>query len=143
MQTACPVESSEDEDLKKALEMSLNAPSSEDEDMKRVLELSKREVYYIPDSDEEMKAAIRLSLAGDNEPGNQSSIVISEDEFDDLCKDSNLSLKERLSKSSLSSGEDPQPRDGGADGSNEALQVGRVLLVCDVLVVVISVLSLV
>lgn len=90
--------SSDDENYKTALELSLNTSvESEDEDMKRVLEMSKNDFVYIPDSDEEkqMKKAIALSLG--------ETIVLSDDEFDRMCDEPNMSLKEKLSKSSLNS----------------------------------------
>ncbi len=65
--------------------------------MKRVLEMSKNDFVYIPDSDEEkqMKKAIALSLG--------ETIVLSDDEFDRMSDEPNMSLKEKLSKSSLNS----------------------------------------
>ena len=81
---------------------------SEDEDVKRVLEMSKSDFVYIPDSDEEeqMKKAIALSLAESKRPLNpMESIVVSDDEFDRMCDEPNMSLKEKLSKSSLSAEE--------------------------------------
>ena len=53
-----------------------------------------------------MKKAIALSLAESKRPLNpMESIVVSDDEFDRMCDEPNMSLKEKLSKSSLSAEE--------------------------------------
>ena len=93
--------------------------------MKLALELSRKDAIYISDNDEDMNRAIALSLveAGEGSQDAATSIaailnnassaagaayptlVVSDDEFDQMCS-SDLSLKERLSKSSLDSEED-------------------------------------
>ena len=93
--------------------------------MKLALELSRKDAIYISDNDEDMNRAIALSLveAGEGSQDAATSIaailnnassaagaacptlVVTDDEFDQMCS-SDLSLKERLSKSSLDSEED-------------------------------------
>jgi hypothetical protein len=113
--------------------------SDEEEELKRALELSRKDVYYISDSDEDMNRAIALSLAetdgavssaaasaasantsaanafaantsaanvaASEETSTPTVVVSDNDEFDQMCSN-NLSLKERLSKSSLDSEEE-------------------------------------
>ena len=95
--------------------------SEEDEALKRALELSRRECIYISDNDEELNRAIALSLEQTGPAGsaavapsfptanNDSAVVVSDDEYDEMCAN-NISLKEKLSKSSLGS--------GGEEGDN-------------------------
>lgn len=68
---------------------------NKDEDLKRAIELSKSTICI--SSDEDTKKAIELSLASNN------PIYISDDEFDTMCRGSDTPLRERASKSSLSS----------------------------------------
>ena len=96
--------------------------SDEDEELKRALELSHQESLYISDSDEDLNRAIALSLeqlAGSALSDlasaavaiapptpvahNGAAVVVSEDEFDEMCTN-DISLKEKLSRSSLGSG---------------------------------------
>lgn len=95
--------------------------SEEEEELKRAIELSRQEACLISDSDDDMKRAIALSLgqaqeeeevvvprphasaAGASLAALPPTLVVSEDEFDQMCSAGDLSLKERLSKSSLDS----------------------------------------
>ena len=91
--------SDDDEDMRIALQRSLNDAGhtdEEDEDMKRALEMSKTESVMVRDSDEEMERAIKLSLKS-TEP-----IELSDDEYDAMCGN-NDSLEDRMSQSSVRS----------------------------------------